>query len=207
VSPVGVHLAGEGPNELGTHARRPSYRDADPLPGVLEALLRRIQPEGWQVTGGTVWKHIRKFRARGPTPNEELNVLGVVEQASRTTARVVAFSRDSDGDAGRVADVENGIERAKGLFPDVEVIGGCATPLLEAWILALGGTTKTESMSKTRAQSTLGERGVADKDTGAMVDVVLQASLDRLPQDAKSLNQWLARARDVLPRVVASSVR
>ena len=47
------------------------------------------------------------------------------------------------------------------------------------------------------------ERGVASKDGRTMVLVVENADLDKLARDAASLAAWLARARAVLPPMVA----
>ena len=57
-----VFLAGEGSDEIGTLAYREPYRGSPPY-GVLEALLRRVHPSGWEVVGGIAWKHIRHYRA------------------------------------------------------------------------------------------------------------------------------------------------
>lgn len=56
---VKVFLGGEGPNELGGRVKESMYRDPSPEPGVLEALLRQINP-GFTVTGALVWKRITK---------------------------------------------------------------------------------------------------------------------------------------------------
>lgn len=53
---IKVWLGGEGNCELGTRA------DGGDSVGVVEALLRKLEPLGWHVEGATKWQHIRKFR-------------------------------------------------------------------------------------------------------------------------------------------------
>ncbi|HEY5959686.1 MAG TPA: hypothetical protein VIV60_24190, partial [Polyangiaceae bacterium] len=164
-------------------------------PGVVEALLRRVEPLGWSVVGATPWKSIRKYRGKGP------NVLGLVEMASRADAAVVAFVRDADNDAERQKTIASAIEKAAEAFPKVAVIGGSAIQVLEAWILAMQGEHGTEQLRKASAQAKLKEKGL-DKDTARMTQVVTEADLVRLPRDAESLNAWLDLARKVLSPLV-----
>ena len=199
MSQVQVHLGGEGRNELGSRSGHPGYQSgADP--GVIEILLRRVQTDGWEVTGATQWCRIVKFRAEGPTPNEERNVLGLVLEAKRANAQILAFVWDSDGDALRPKTVAAAIEKAETDFPEVAIIGATAIPALEAWVLAMLGDQGTEALGKAAAQARLYGKGVAN--TQAMVRVSTDFVLERLPADAASLKAWLGVAGDVLPRRV-----
>ena len=135
MSEVSVYLGGEGKNELGSRCGDPIYQD-DSKPGVIEALLRGVQATGWTVIGAQKWCQIRKLRAKGPTPNDVRNVLGLVLEAKRAKAEVLAFVRDANGDPSRPQIIADAINEAKTKFPDVAVIGGAAIPVLEAWILA-----------------------------------------------------------------------
>lgn len=83
------------------------------------------------------------------------------------------------------------------------VIGGVSIPTLEGWILALLGVRRTEDLSSKRAEESLADHGVPRKDGAAMVRVVEDADLEAVPEDAESLRAWLARAREVLPPLVA----
>jgi hypothetical protein len=199
VNDLAVFLGGEGRNELGTRAAEPAHQ-TDSEPGVIVALLSQVRDVGWSVTGACTWKSIVKLRATGPTPNEERNVLGLVHEARRAKAAVVAFIRDANGDAERSQVLEAAIAKAASLFPTVRVIGGATIPVLEGWLLALLGTTKTEELSKTGAQRKLSKKGIAAKDTEAMVSAVSNAGLARIPPDAVSLRNWLERAKAVLSR-------
>jgi len=201
---VRVFLAGEGTNELGSRIGHPSYQ-SDERPGVLYALLTRVQSTGWEVAGARDWKSIRKFRARGAVHADTRNVLGAVLDAKEAGCEVLAFSRDQDRDPDRKAAIEEGIRRVPEEFEDApDVIGGVAIPTLEGWILALLGRSATEALTPQKAARALADAGIDLKDTLAMVAVVQEADIDRLPDDAASLTAWLAQARAVLPRHVAA---
>ncbi len=131
-----VFLGGEGQNELGSWYRHPAYQD-DRWPGVIKSLLRRVQPRGWAVIGATSkWCQIRKYRAKGRTPSEAQNVLGLVLEASLAGAEVLAFIRDADDDKERPRVIDEAVTQARELFPTVRIVGGTAIPVLEGWLLA-----------------------------------------------------------------------
>jgi hypothetical protein len=197
-----VFLCGEGRNELGSRCGHPAYQ-TDAEPGVLHALLQRIEASGWEVGGARDWTSIRKYKA-GAAHRDTHNVLGVALDAKEASCDVLAFSRDVDNDPMRKDAVEEGIRRIPETFAAAPaVIGGVAVPTLEAWILALLGERHTEDLTTKRAALRLEEKGVASKDGRAMVRIVENADLDELPRDAASLAAWLARAAAVLPAMVA----
>ena len=204
MSGVGVYLGGEGRNELGSRAGDPAYQTNE-QPGVIQSLLRVVQPHGWEVAGAVLWRNIRKYRATGPSPGEARNVLGLVHEAVRANAQVVAFVRDADDDSERPRVISEAIDGAKQSFPDVDIIGGAAIPVLEGWILAMLGQHGTQKLGKARAQSKLRDEGIPRKDTAGMVRVASELDPERLPEDAKSLRQWLSMARVVLPRRVGEA--
>lgn len=201
---VRVFLAGEGSNELGSRIGHPTYQSGE-RPGVLHVLLTRVQPHGWEVGGARDWKSIRKFRARGANHADTHNVLGAVLDAKEAGCEVLAFTRDLDRDRAREEAIKEGIRRVPDVFPQApDVIGGVAIPTLEGWILALLGERATESLTPHQAEHTLSNRGITAKDGRAMVVVVEDADLDRLPDDAVSLAAWLTQVRAVLPPRVAA---
>lgn len=193
-----VFLGGEGQNELGSRLGHPAYQSNE-APGVVEALLRRVRPSGWTVIGACKWCEIRKLRARGPSPQDEQNVLGLTLEAARARADVLAFTRDAEDDKGRPRVIAKALAQAQEQFPAVALIGAAAVPVLEGWILALQGETGTESLRQAAAQSLLGRKGIEDKNTRMMVEVVAKADLRAIPKDARSLHGWLARAETALP--------
>lgn len=200
--PIRVFLSGEGNNELGSYAGHPAYwRESSR--GVLHALLKKIEQDGWVIGGARVWSSIRKYRARPSADHEDThNVFGLALDAIEEKCEVVAFSRDVDKDPRRADAVRIGIELVPVTFPKnaPEVIGGMANPKLEGWILALFGHQGSEH--DRHVEETLVAKGVAKKDGAAMVNVVIDADLARIPADAASLLQWLDRARAVLPPLV-----
>ena len=198
MSLVRVFLGGEGRNELGGRAGHSVYPSEEP--GVIETLLRGCQPDGWQVCGSTPWCKITKFAAKGPTPREERNVLGLVLMAKRAQSHVVAFVRDADTDKDRPIVIDAAIRKADETFPGIDVIGGTAVPVLEAWVLAMRGERGTEAMSKVDAKRRLDEVGAAD--TAAMVEAARRVVVDKISQDARGLRRWLLKASDALPRRV-----
>jgi hypothetical protein len=205
MSVVKVFLCGEGSNELGSRCGSPNYQ-YDSKPGVIETLLRGVQDQGWEVDGAIQWKGITKLRGpRMRIPREEQNVLGLVFTAKKKRARVLAFVRDADDDKQRPKVIAAAIDKAKEKFPDVEVIGGAAVPVLEAWILAMQGEHGTENLSKAAAQSKLSELKPPSNDTAAMVEIATSVTLEKLPKDATSLRAWLTRANDVLPPLVSAA--
>ena len=205
MSVVKVFLCGEGSNELGSRCGSPNYQD-DSKPGVIETLLRRVQDQGWEVDGAIQWKGITKLRGpRRRIPREEQNVLGLVFTAKKKRARVLAFVRDADDDKQRPKVIAAAIDKAKEKFPDVEVIGCAAVPVLEAWILAMQGEHGTENLSKAAAQSKLSEVKPPSNDTAAMVEIATSVTLEKLPKDATSLRAWLTRANYVLPPLVSAA--
>ena len=195
---LGVFLGGEGPNELGSYTGHPAYFD-ERQPGVIAALLRRVEPSGWRVVGAMKWAEIRKYRAYGPSPNEARNVRALILRAQDAKADVLAFTRDSDGDQTRVRDIEEAIAEYDASGRKPKLIGGVAIPLLEAWLLALDGEFGTEQLSKKGAQDRFENKHHFAKVTEKVVAYVERADLNRIPSDALRLARWIASARAILP--------
>lgn len=199
---VRVWLGGEGPSELGTRA------DGGDEPGVIEALLRKLEPAGWVVDGAQRWKYIRKYRAgfaaRGGENHEDIhNVLGLALKASEGEGcEVLAFTRDADADDRRAAAIARGIELATEQFPMLVIVGGVARPAIEGWVLALVGVRDSDALSRARAVELLRDRSIEEKRASAYVEIVNVADLDRLPVRCGSLTGWLSAARTKLGRVL-----
>jgi hypothetical protein len=196
VSELKVFLGGEGNDELGSRCGDPVYQ-SDESPGVIETLLRRVRSRGWKVIGACKWCDIRKLRAKGPSPNDRQNVLGLVLDAKRSGADVLAFTRDEDGDKQRPRVISDAVQEAQRRFPAVAIVGAAAVPVLEGWILALIGERRTENVGKAAAQKRLVDKGIDN--TRAMVEAVENADIRALPEDATSLRGWLASAEKALP--------
>jgi hypothetical protein len=200
---VKVFLSGEGSSELGSRSGHPSYQN-DERPGVLQALLARVQGPGWEVGRACDWRSIRKYRFARAEHEDTLNVLGAALDAKEWECDVLAFSRDVDKDHARKDAIEEGIKRVPQTLANApQVIGGAAVPTLEGWILALLETRGTETLTPKRAEETLAGKGVLPKNGPAMAGVVEAADLAKIPPDATSLRAWLRRAEGVLPPLVA----
>jgi hypothetical protein len=193
---VKVWLGGEGSCEIGGRA------DGNERPGVLEALLKHLEPAGWVIAGATRWKHIRKFRAgaaiRDGIGHADLaNVRGLALEASEAGCEIVAFARDRDADDGRAAAVAKGIELSETV--GIRIVGGLAIPAIEGWILALHGVRNADSYSRQRAESELAALGIELRSPEAYVAVVEAAAaplLDTIPPG--SLLEWVQTAARVL---------
>ena len=114
----------------------------------------------------------------------------------------MVFLRDEDGDSERVRGIERGLEDARRSEPteQLRLVGGIPTRSLESWILALCGVRGTEAMGRERLREELERHGFdyGRKNTAHYVDVVRHANLDRLPDDATRLHEWLAELRAAL---------
>lgn len=191
---VQVWLGGEGPSELGTRA------DGGDDPGVIEALLLKVEPAGWIVGGALRWKYIRKYRAghaaRGGDNHEDLhNVRGLALTAWEAGCEVLAFTRDVDADDRRADAIARGIEQARSLFPLLVIIGGVARPALEGWVLALLGVRNSDALSRAKSLELLRSRSIEDKKASAYVEIVTAADITKLPVGCDSLASWLSAAR------------
>ena len=203
--PVKVWLGGEGPSEIGDRDRHDGWRV-----GAVEALLRKVEPEGWRVAGAVRWIRIRKFTvgaARGRENHGDIHsIAGLVNMAYEAGCEVVAFTRDVDADTERAEAIRRGIALAREIhhLAGVEVIGGPAIPALEGWILALLGVRDSESMSRKRVNERLAEQDHAGKHAEDYVAVIEQADVreDRLPPGCSGLCTWIATAREVLDRAI-----
>lgn len=204
---IRVYLAGEGPNDIGDWQGHSTYRADIPRPGgVIEVLLRKVRDEGWEVVDGVAWQGIRKYK-RGPSvPPEVRNVLGAALMAKESGCDVLAFTRDRDGAKykQRQLDVEQGIVQAPQHITDCpKIAGGMAIEKLESWLVALSGKKGSEKMRQSHIEKHLAALGVRKKNTADMVRLAKGANLERIPQDAASLQLWLRRAREALAETVA----
>lgn len=206
--PVRLFLGGEGSNDLGGWAGPASYRQLD-RPGAVEALLRRIEPDGWEVCGALEWRRIRKYVTGGRGVHADIrNVIALTLHAKEAGADVVAFVRDRDGDRTRAEAVRRGVDTAPTEIRDAPVIvGGVAVPKLEGWVLALLGHGAPDALSSGGADKALAERGIAAKNGAQMVEAIAHADLDTAMTRSPSLGVWLGRAYDVLPALVTNLAR
>lgn len=193
-----VWLGGEGPSELGDRDQPAHTWERE---GALEALLRKVKPEGWEVEGATRWWALKKYdagKARQSSKHaDERHVRALALQAEEQGCDAVVFSRDLDSDEDREAAIEAGISWAQGRLA-LRIAGGVAKPALEGWLLALLGESRTDELSRGRVAERLKEHGVVDKKAEDYVALIDQADLATGERGSTSLRQWLERASAAL---------
>lgn len=174
--------------------------------GAIEALLLRVEPAGWIVAGGTIWRRIRKFKvgaALGRDNHGDIHsIAGLVNEAFEAACEVVAFTRDVDADRDRADAIARGIAFATTIFPTVAIIGGPAIPAIEGWIVALFGVRDTEDMSRDHANRELAACDLGGKHAEDYCDVIANADLAALPPGSDALRAWIKTADDVLARAI-----
>jgi hypothetical protein len=112
------------------------------------------------------------------------------------------FVRDVDADTERATAIARGIADAQTDYPLVRIVGGCARPAIEGWILALSGVSNSDEMSRARTLDELRARTVDEKSHVAYVAVIDAASFEAVPNGCESLTTWLDDARTELRAAV-----
>jgi len=195
---IRVIVAGEGSNELGGFWVEAEFRAEAPEPGVIEALLRQVRRDGWQVVDALRWTKLPKLQVGIGKKGEEFNVQRAFHHARKRGCDVLVFSRDRDGIkfAHREAEIERAIEALSAVGGGPAVAGAVAIERLEAWVLAIAGVRRSEDLR--RPEDHLADIGAPAKDTAAMVALVENRGLAAIPEDARSFLKWLARAREAM---------
>lgn len=187
---IRVLIAGEGPNELGEW-RSSSERASSPSTGqgVIEAFLGKVRPGGWEVRDAIAWARVPKLLP-GAADGEARTVKALVLQAKERGCHVLAFLRDRDGVVGRERSIKQAVEKSQqGIDRAPRVAGGIPVEMLESWLLALKAVSNSERVAE--PVSELVKHGVPPKETTAMVQLVMNADLRKVPADAQSLRRWL----------------
>jgi hypothetical protein len=199
-----VLLAGEGRNELGSRVGHPTYQTGAEI-GVLERLLRRASPGGFDIHSGRQWKDVRKFSVSGRrspgapkrsfTHGDAATVFKLVFDAKEAGCSALVFVRDLDNEPGREGAIREGMEAARQDFQTVALVGAVAKPKLEGWVLAALGVRGTESLTPAGAERALAEHEVQAKSTAEFVAVIEEADFTRIPRDAESLHAFMDCAK------------
>lgn len=200
---IRVIIAGEGRNELGGFATEAAFRKDEPETGVIEALLRQVRPDGWQVVDAIPWKKAPKLQVGIAGKGEALNVQRAYHHAKKRGCEILAFIRDRDGVkfARRETDIERAIVSIAETNEGPALVGGVAIEKIESWVAAIAGAPQSEKLR--RPEEKLEALGIRNKDTAGMVQVVEQYGLQSIPVDAESLRRWLERAEQALNRQTA----
>jgi hypothetical protein len=161
---------------------------------VLEALLEKVLPGGFEIVEHIQWSQIHRLRPGTATHGEAESIRRLALRARELGCHALVFVRDRDGDRARERTIEVAIaEHEREKHPARTVIaGGVAVEKLEAWLLALDGVRGSEQ--EPDAAKALEQRGIPLKHTGRMVDLVHRRKLGNASEDAHSLWRWLRRS-------------
>jgi hypothetical protein len=185
-----IHLliAGEGTNEIGEAQVPFTEGERSSGGGVIEALVAKVRPAGWQVRRARRWKDVLKLIPNAPGKGDERTVRGLALQAGELGCNALLFLRDRDRDALRERAIRNAVRSLDA--GALHVAAGIPIEKLEHWLLALCG--EAGAHKDPDPVSALRERhGVPAKATSAMVQLVRNARLPAVPEDASSLRRWL----------------
>lgn len=186
---IHVLIVGEGANEIGGYDGWVTKGDTR-SPGVIEAFLEKVSPGGYAIRGGFAWKDVRKLRAN-TRQGDEHTVRAFALAAEEHGCNALVFLRDRDDQPSRITKIETAVRQCE-KRPPVRIAGGVPILRLEAWLLALRAETGSEEDPNPMA-ALEARHAVPAKDTAAMVALVRNAKLRRLPSDAVSLRKWLRR--------------
>ena len=89
-----IFLAGEGKTDLGGWANEPFLRTPPITVGVIEALLRKLRTQGWEVGGASLWKSGQMYAPGRRLPAEARRLLGLALDAREAECSVLIFVRD-----------------------------------------------------------------------------------------------------------------
>jgi hypothetical protein len=165
------------------------------MPGILEALLERLDLAPWEIVDGATWRRAPLYRVGNRRAPETRRVLGLALLGKEREADVVVLVRDRDGDDDREAEIETGIAQAPAMGFTTLLVGGVAIEEIEAWILALLGDRNAENYArpKEKLAENHGLRTRAQK-----VAVIEGAALDRAESGAPSFMRFCERVRAAL---------
>jgi len=140
---VKVLFIGEGPHDIGASSPNPDQpRTAR---GVIPALARRVCAGIGPESIALAWQEIRRFNPSAKKPGYPGKVAAAALLAVRRfNCGATVVVADRDGDDGRPAELEEGVERAQQLFPQHPATWGLAVESVEAWALGVPDTIAEE---------------------------------------------------------------
>jgi hypothetical protein len=136
---VKVLFIGEGRHDIGDPIPNPHYPRA--AQGTIPTLARRICTDIALDSVALAWPEIRRFNPSAQKRGYPAKVAAAVLVAARRfdcAATVVVADRDSE--AGRQVELEEGVNRARQLFPRHLTAWGLAVESVEAWTLGVPDT-------------------------------------------------------------------
>jgi hypothetical protein len=107
--------------------------------------------------------------------------------------------KDTDADESRQERIEKGIKAAYERFnTKIGIIGGCAVPCIEGWILAFLGVMQTEKFTSSKACDSLKNEVGNEPNTEQIVQIIARTDKKTIAHDAHALKEWLKTAKNVL---------
>jgi hypothetical protein len=133
---VKVLFIGEGRHDIGDPS--PNPYDLRPAQGTIPALARRARGDIGPESVALAWSEIRRFnpsaQKRGYPAKITAAALLAVRKFGCSATIAVA---DRDGEANRKSELEEGVDRARQLFPQHPTAWGLAIESIEAWTLGV----------------------------------------------------------------------
>jgi hypothetical protein len=127
---------GEGRHDIGDAS--PNPYDPRPAQGTIPTLARRICASIDSESVALAWTEIRRFNRDARKAGYSAKIAAAVLVAARKFACVgTVVVADRDGKADRQAEMEEGVERARRLFPHHPTVAGLAVESVEAWTLGV----------------------------------------------------------------------
>lgn len=131
-----VLFIGEGRHDIGDPNPTPYYpRSAQ---GTIPALVRRICDGIDSESVALSWSEIRRFNPSAQKSGYPAKVAAAALLAVRKfDCAVIVVVADRDGEADRQSGLEEGVDRARQLFPQHSTVWGLAIESVEAWTLGV----------------------------------------------------------------------
>jgi len=140
---VKVLFVGEGRHDIGDPS--PNPHQPRPAQGVVPTLARRICPKIDPESVALEWTEISRFNPSAKKRGFPAKVAAAVLVSARKFGCVgTVLVADRDGDTRRQAELEEGVARARELFPKHPIVWALAVESIEAWTLGVPDTIAEE---------------------------------------------------------------
>jgi hypothetical protein len=133
---VKVLFIGEGPHDIGDSSPNPNQ--PRPARGTIPTLVRRVWAGVSPESVALAWREIRRFNRSAQKHGYPAKIVAAALLAVRGfNCGATVVVADRDGEASRQAELEQGVDRARELFPDHPATWGLAVESVEAWTLGV----------------------------------------------------------------------
>jgi hypothetical protein len=133
---VKVLFIGEGRHDIGD--ANPDTYQPRPAGGVVPALMRRVCPGVAGVSIALAWPEIRRFNPSAEKSGYPAKTSAAVLLATtKFDCGGTVLVADRDTQASRESELEEGVMRARQLFPNHPIVWGSPVESVEAWTLGV----------------------------------------------------------------------